>query len=373
MFPDLSYVFQYFFGAHLPFLSVIKTFGFFVALAFWAGSTVLKRELQRKEALGELQPELIPDNNSKKKKVQHDSTPSYHWVYPHQRIGELIMIALLAGLVGAKVFNALESWDDFTRDPLGNLLSGSGLTFYGGLLLSSIVMLWYLKKHHIAILPFCDAIAPSLMLAYGIGRLGCHFAGDGDWGIFNSAYISASDGTLHQGSLAQYHQAIASAPDYIASSFHSYGQIPHFSLVAPSGIPRWMVAMNYPHNIAGEGIPIAGCAQTYCEVLPVGVFPTALYEAVICCALFGILWMLRKRFTAPLRLFGAYLVMNGLERFLVEKIRVDYQYDWGWLHPTQAEIISTVLILLGCFLMVKRNKAVKVPSPLHEAQKQHFQ
>ena len=33
-----------------------------------------------------------------------------------------------------------------------------------------------------------DAVAPSLMIAYAIGRIGCQVAGDGDWGIYNSAY-----------------------------------------------------------------------------------------------------------------------------------------------------------------------------------------
>ena len=35
--------------------------------------------------------------------------------------------------------------------------------------------------------------------------------------------------------------------------------------------------------------------------------------------------------------FSFYLVLNGLERFLIEKIRVNVVYDWGWIQPTQAE------------------------------------
>jgi prolipoprotein diacylglyceryltransferase len=43
-----------------------------------------------------------------------------------------------------------------------------------------------------------------------------------------------------------------------------------------------------------------------------------------------------------------------MERFLVEKIRVNYQYDWGWLHPTQAEIIAVGMILAGIVLWFTR-------------------
>jgi phosphatidylglycerol:prolipoprotein diacylglycerol transferase len=44
--------------------------------------------------------------------------------------------------------------------------------------------------------------------------------------------------------------------------------------------------------------------------------------------------------------------LNGAERFLVEKIRVNYKYDWGFIHPTQAEIISFSLILLGISILL---------------------
>jgi prolipoprotein diacylglyceryltransferase len=40
-------------------------------------------------------------------------------------------------------------------------------------------------------------------------------------------------------------------------------------------------------------------------------------------------------------------MLNGLERFLVEKIRVNTIYDLGFIKPTQAEIISSCLFLIG--------------------------
>jgi phosphatidylglycerol:prolipoprotein diacylglycerol transferase len=54
----------------------------------------------------------------------------------------------------------------------------------------AVLIYLYCRKHKIDATHFCDAIAPALKLAYAIGRLGCHFSGDGDWGILNSAFIS---------------------------------------------------------------------------------------------------------------------------------------------------------------------------------------
>jgi phosphatidylglycerol---prolipoprotein diacylglyceryl transferase len=112
------------------------------------------------------------------------------------------------------------------------------------------------------------------------------------------------------------------------------------------------MANNYPHNVINEGINLTNCTGDYCSVLPVAVFPTSLYEALICNLLFGLLWAIRKRFTIPLHLFGFYLILNGIERFLIEKIRVNYKYDWGFLHPTQAEIISSIMILAGVSILI---------------------
>jgi prolipoprotein diacylglyceryltransferase len=112
-----------------------------------------------------------------------------------------------------------------------------------------------------------------------------------------------------------------------------------------------MVAYNYPHNVINEGIGIMNCEGQYCNQLPVPVFPTPFYETVMCLILFGILWALRKRIRIPGMLFAIYLVLNGIERFLIEKIRVNTEYSIMGFHPTQAELISSVLILTGIALM----------------------
>lgn len=356
MFPDFQYVFQELFKTEVPsFLGYIKTFGFFVAIAFLLAAWLLTKELKRKEAAGLLQPEVLPLSKGKKfvsKDNQPDPVNGLVKVYPHQRVGEIVFLALIGGLVGAKVFNALESWKEFVQDPIGSLVSGSGLTFYGGLIVATGLIYYYCRRHKIGVAHFCDAIAPALVLAYGIGRLGCHFSGDGDWGIFNSAYVSLPDGSLKAASISEFQQTVANASTYFTSQFSALNTVPSAHVPAAAGLPTWLYAMNFPHNVNNEGIPTAACTGTYCHVLPVSVFPTSLYEAVICVILFAVLWAVRKKFRYALHLFGFYLILNGLERFFIEKIKVNYKYDWGFIHQAESEIISLTLVLLGVLVLI---------------------
>ncbi|HRO43503.1 MAG TPA: prolipoprotein diacylglyceryl transferase [Flavipsychrobacter sp.] len=409
-------------------LGLFKTFGLFVALGFLAGAYVLVKDLKNKEIKGLMVPEFTTIEVGKpataneilwasligfilghkiggfygywqeispnpmgyvfslqgnfiagiigalimgylkyaEKKKEQLPKPEQKRIaiYPHQRITEFVVIAMIAGLAGAKIFNAFETWDEFVKNPVENLLSSSGLTFYGGLITAAIAIGYYARKHNIPIKHLADSFAPALMLSYGIGRFGCHFAGDGDWGIFNSAYVTELSGMLRDAAPGEFIKALHTDTNYMGRlimEFGSIDKIPHIYQPAPGWLPDWVFAMNYPNNVNNEGMPLLDCTGYYCSVLPIGVFPTALYEAFTCIILFFILWSLRGKMKQALHLSGIYLIMNGLERFLVEKIRVNYKYDWGFLQPTQAEIISFVLIIFGICLLVfvrDRKKAV---------------
>ncbi len=143
--------------------------------------------------------------------------------------------------------------------------------------------------------------------------------------------------------------------------FGSLDKVPHLFVKAPSFLPDWLFAYSYPHNVINEGIRIPGCDGPYCSHLPLPVFPTPFYETLVCLILFFILWSYRKKFTVPGTLFAFYLIINGIERFLVEKIRVNSKYDiFGW-HPTQAEIISSLLVISGIVLWIVSAKEQDPP------------
>ncbi len=228
-------------------------------------------------------------------------------IHPYEQVGNITLVAALGGLTGAKIFHNLENLDTFFADPLGELFSFSGLTMYGGLIVGAIAVLWYARKINIPALHMVDATAPSLMFAYGVGRIGCHLAGDGDWGIGN----------------------VNPKPSFL------------------SFLPDWLWSYHYPHNVINQGVPIPGCVSKHCMILPVGVFPTSLYESIVCILLFVFLWSIRKKFSAPGVLFSLYLLLNGIERFAVELIRINTLYHIGGFSFTQAQLISVILILLG--------------------------
>lgn len=380
MYPNLYYAFKDLFGVELPFLKIFQTFGFFVAIAFLAAAYVLTIELRRREKLGWLHgvPDVIEVGkpasagelvwngvlgfllgfkligaflakeavsqdlpgfifsaqgswaagivlaavfvwlkyNNRKKKTLPTPKKETIMVMPHQRVPDFTVMAAIAGLIGAKIFHNLENWNDFVQDPIGSLISFSGLTFYGGLIVAAIVIIRYANKKQINTFHLIDSAAPALMLAYGVGRMGCHFAGDGDWGIVNT----------HPNPF--------------------------------SWLPDWAWSFNYAHNVVNEGIPIPGCDGRYCHMLQPPVYPTPLYEIIACLLLFVVLWSIRKKITVPGVIFGIYLILNGIERFFIEKIRVNTRYSIFGFHPTQAEIISTLMVIGGALLIwYSRRKA----------------
>lgn len=371
MFPTVSHFLSYLFGVNIPL--PFNTFGVFVALAFLAAYWAFTKELKRKEALGLIMPtkrithvgepasasELISnavfgfligykliyalvnykffvaDSQSvllstkgnvlggialaalfvywSYKEKDKNKLPSPKkvevTVHPYELMSNMVVWAAIWGFLGAKIFDNLEHWDSFIQSPIESLLSFSGLTFYGGLICGGAAVLYIAHKNGIKPLHMLDVGAPGMMLAYGVGRIGCHMAGDGDWGIVNSH----------------------------PKPF--------------SWLPDWLWAYTYPNNVAGEGDPIPGCVGKFCNELPQAVYPTPIYEVIAALLIFWFLWKIRDKITTPGMMFGIYLMFNGLERFLVELIRVNSKYHVAGIPFTQAELISAILFIAGAALV----------------------
>jgi phosphatidylglycerol:prolipoprotein diacylglycerol transferase len=211
----------------------------------------------------------------------------------HTIVSDMAIVSPLAGIVGARVFDILDNADRFVADPLSMILTRTGFSIYGGLCFGIVAGVIFVKRRSIPVIPMLDATAPSIMLGYGIGRLGCQISGDGDWGI-------AANMTLK-----------------------------------PNWLPEWLWAQTYDGNIAGVIIP------------PPGVYPTPVYEMAIALAIFFMLWLLRFHKHRPGYLFSALLLLAGFERILIEKIRLNVRYDILGALVTQAEAISFLLIIAG--------------------------
>jgi phosphatidylglycerol:prolipoprotein diacylglycerol transferase len=244
-------------------------YGLMLALGFLAGSYLFVGEFKRRK----LDPNIA--NN-------------------------VTLIALVAGVAGSKILYLIENWSSFIIDPVGMVFNPGGLTFYGGFLLATFSIYVYGRRKGITFFTICDAIAPGLMLGYGIGRLGCHLAGDGDYGFPT---------TLPWGT------------DY------SNGTYP--PSVAFRDFPE--ITSRFPGGIVPNNIP--------CH-------PTPVYEFIICALMCWLLWRMRKKVTPAGKLFMIYLVLAGIERFAIEFLRPNPRIVFGL---SEAQLIALPLIVIGLF------------------------
>jgi prolipoprotein diacylglyceryltransferase len=380
MYPTISDFLLDFFGLNLPL--PIQTFGFMLAISFFLAAYTLKLELLRKEKSGLLNCHIVTTVQGKPASIieilssavtgfiigfklvfilfnysefvndtqgvllsskgnaigglivaasmaymryregEKNKLPEVKVVqeniWPHQMVMNITFTAAISGIIGAKLFHNLENWDELMANPVDALLSFSGLTMYGGLIFGTVAVIYMTRKYGIHPLHIADAAAPGIMLAYGTGRLGCQLSGDGDWGVVN----------------------LAPKPDWM------------------SFLPDWFWSYSYPHNVISSGVPMEGCFGKHCMILPQPVFPTPLYEAIICITLFFVLWSVRKRLIFPGAVFSLYLLLNGIERFTIEQIRINNKFLFLGMQVTQAEIIASCLIILGLTgLIVFRKKS----------------
>ena len=371
MFPTLSSLINYLFGTSLDWS--IPTFGFFVVLAFFLSFLVFRMEFKRKEKIGEIHPFYESRNVSIVQRVlillgyalfgflfgfkgwafiekpdllirepfnfllssyghwgwgiaigisfvimaifimsreKRKSKGQDHLVHPYQLTPKMLLFCAVFGFIGSKFFNIMEDWDLHRNFSVLEILRFSGLTFYGGLIFGAIVYFIMGIRKKFPWRSLADIGALGMLVAYGVGRLGCHFSGDGDWGIVNN----------------------------IPKPF--------------SWLPDHLWAFNFPHNVIQQGIFIPGCVGKYCMVLPEAVFPTSAYESIFILTAFFILLIFRNKLRTPGLIASIYFVIIGVERLLIEYIRVNYKFNVFGVWMSEAQIISVISILLGIGLFI---------------------
>lgn len=212
----------------------------------------------------------------------------------------VLALTIVLGIIGAKLFDVVEHLDDLARDPIGTLFGSGGLAYYGGLIFALIGNYFYLRWKNVPILRFLDAAAPSIILAYGIGRIGCLLAGDG-----------------------------------------CYGQ--------PTDVP-W--AMTYPNGIISTlAHKNPQLAHDFRQLFPdrpvpadIPVHPTPIYESLYSFVFFAILWKMRLQPRPDGQLFFLFLALQAVSRFLVEFVRLNDIVAFGL---TQAQLISIFLLIIA--------------------------
>src|SRR5437870_1147224 len=197
----------------------------------------------------------------------------------HRDEGFLIIgIAGLAGLVGARLYHVLESPRELVADP-SLLISRFGFAWFGGFLGGFVALLFLARRFGFPALEFMDLCSPAAAVGYAIGRVGCLLSGDGDYGV-------------------------------------------------PTALP-W--GMSFPNGV----VPTTE-----------RVHPTPLYEFFIWLVIAAILWQMGKKSISGARpkgeVFGGYLILTGVARFLIEFIRINPRSFFGLSNAQAASLVSIV-------------------------------
>jgi phosphatidylglycerol---prolipoprotein diacylglyceryl transferase len=208
---------------------------------------------------------------------------------------ELIVAAGAGGFIGARIYYLIENYAAVKADFWGVAFGGIGFVWYGGLIGGFLGVVVWTLVRRIPLDVVANATAPAVALGYAIGRIGCQLAGDGD-----------------------------------------YGKV--------SSLP-W--AMGYPRG-------------TVPTPPGVRVQPTPIYEIVAMSFVTWILWRLATRYDkSGWWTFGWFLILSGVERFLVEFVR---RNPIWFVHLTQPQWLSVASAVIGVVLVLIYGKrpAVRV-------------
>jgi phosphatidylglycerol:prolipoprotein diacylglycerol transferase len=216
----------------------------------------------------------------------------------------VIVLAILSGVVASKLFHVVDM--KVATGQWGEFFSGAGLSIYGAIVGVSLFFLIYSRVRHTQFGFFADLVAPGIILAQAIGRVGCTINGC------------------------------------------CYGM--------PTSLP-WGVVYTHPDSIA----------YFASQALPpgMGLHPTQVYEIMFCLIGFAVLLRLRGRFKPDGSLFLVYLTLYSAWRVGIDFWRAGTSFLFG-LH--QAQIIAIVVLAVTIPLLALRTRRVK-PASQTEATK----
>jgi phosphatidylglycerol:prolipoprotein diacylglycerol transferase len=214
----------------------------------------------------------------------------------------IVMAAALGGIAGAKIYYAILFHDWHL------LFDRAGLVWYGGLMGGLIGCTGYILAKRLDFLTVADASSPGLAIGYALGRIGCFLVGD-DYGRPTNSWAGIA---FPKG-----------APPTTADSLRQFG-------------------VHVDASIPGDQI--------------LRVHPTQLYESAAAFVMFAILMAASRKAHPKGRVFGLFLVLMGIERFLVEIVRAK---DDRFLGPfTVAQLISVIIFVVGVILVMRRDRVI---------------
>ncbi|MBQ7401872.1 MAG: prolipoprotein diacylglyceryl transferase [Lentisphaeria bacterium] len=227
-------------------------------------------------------------------------------------IMDIGMIAMFAGILGARLFYVIQFHEQFSGQWLKVIrIDQGGLVFYGGFILSCIILILYCKIKKINLARLLDVFAPAVALGHAFGRLGCFMQG-------------CCFGKDAGGSWLGVTYPAGSAP-----------------------------AARYPDILNGCSLPL---------------YPVQLIEAGANFLLFGILFFIAGKFKKPGRVAGIYVICYAVLRFLMEYMRGDHTHSIAGLTPSQS-VALFVTAPIGLLMILFAGKWGKNGAPDFDPEK----
>jgi len=281
----------------------VYSYGLMLGIAFLLGSAIMARALKRRG----LDPAIA---------------------------NTVTILAVLFGISGAKFLYLLEEFQAFRADPIHMTFSAGGLTWYGGFLLALLAVSVYIRWKKVPFMKVWDCLGIALILAYGVGRVGCHLSGDGDYG----QPTKLPWGTIYAEGTAK--------PTMMLEEYFNR---------EPAMREQW----HYDSlRVMVGGKDRMGHLYTKFDA-QTPLHPTPLYELVLGIAGFFILLAVEKRDLVPGQLFMVYLMLSSTFRFAVEFLRLQPRIAFGL---SEAQLFSVAIFALGVagFMILARRA-----TPLH--------
>lgn len=230
----------------------------------------------------------------------------------------IIVYMAIAGILGAKIWHVIDT--PAARLPWNQVFSWqafhwfrSGFAWFGGFVGGITTLLLLARKYRISMLTMLDICSPATAIGYAVGRIGCLISGDGDYGR--------------------------------PTAWH------------------WPWGMSFPNGL----VPTTEVCVQRGWPANCNVYPTPIYEFIAGVLIFWYLWRRGKRAVQhPLAagvITGEFLVLFGLERFLVEFLRINPRVVFGiWSNAQFAGLLTAVA---GIILLIFARRRFRKIDPVH--------
>jgi len=229
----------------------------------------------------------------------------------------VVAFVAIAGILGAKIWHVIDTPSDrLTADTLksiGGLFTWfrGGFAWFGGFVAGIATLLLLAKRYRIGMLTMLDISSSAAAVGYAVGRIGCLVSGDGDYG-------------------------------------------------KPTNLP-W--GMAFPDGL----VPTTQTCVQWGWPANCAVHPTPIYEFIACVLICWYIWRRGARAIqhplAPGVITGEFLVLFGLERFLVEFIRINPRIFLGM---SNAQVAALLTVLAGIILLILARRRFRKIDPVHK-------